>query len=132
MAEFRSLFRCYDPRFLVEIIVLFVAYAAATMISARFDPGSSARIACGVAAASALAAIILGMILRIRRLDELQRQIQFEATGIAFGASIALITGAGILHRAGAIAAVDWGLWAWPLMFVSWSFALAAVQRRYA
>jgi hypothetical protein len=78
-----------------------------------------------IGAALAVWAIVRG----IRRLDELQRRIQFEALSFAFAGTAFLTFGWGFLENAGQPRFPTFGVW--PLMAVLWIIGLAIARRRY-
>ncbi len=64
-----------------------------------------------------------------RRLDELQRRVQFEALSFAFAGTAFLTFGWGFLELAGYPRLPAFGIW--PLMAVLWVAGLAVARRRY-
>ena len=66
---------------------------------------------------------------QMRRLDELQRRIQFEALAISFGATALLTFSYGFLENAGFphISLI----WILPLMVALWGVSLAVSSLRY-
>ncbi len=131
MAELRSYFACYDPRFVLWALAAAVVVVVAAVAGRAFDPATPARLALAAVQAATLGGLILAIVLRVRHLDELQRRIQFESLGIAFAVSCAAIQGWGFFENAG-LPGVDWGRWAWPFMVAIWGVALLVVRRRYA
>lgn len=130
MSDDGKLFSCYDPKFLAWALVAALATVAMTIAAKRLEPTSTARILLAVGQAAALGSVIVAMVVRLRRLDELQRQIQQESITYAFGIGLAAIVGWEFFERAG-LPRVDWGTWAWPMMTVLWGGALLVVRRRY-
>ena len=64
-----------------------------------------------------------------RRLDELQRRVQFEALSFAFAGTAFLTFGWGFLELAGYPRLPAFGIW--PLMATLWVVGLAVARRRY-
>lgn len=130
MSDIRAYFRCYDPRFLGWTIVAAVVLVAAAAASKAFEPATVPRVALAGVQAIALGAVIVAIVVRMRRLDELQRRIQFESLALAFAISCASIAGWGFFDKAG-LPSIDWGLWAWPFMVLVWVASLLFVRKRY-
>lgn len=66
---------------------------------------------------------------QMRRLDEMQLRIQFEALGFAFAASAMLSFSYGFLENVG-FPHLSW-LMVWPLMGLMWIIGLGVARRRY-
>ena len=64
-----------------------------------------------------------------RRLDELQRRVQFEALSFAFAGTAFLTFGWGFLELVGYPRLPAFGIW--PLMGALWVAGLAVARRRY-
>jgi hypothetical protein len=64
-----------------------------------------------------------------RRLDELQRRVQFEALSFAFAGTAFFTFGWGFLEIAGYPRLPAFGIW--PLMAALWVAGLAIARRRY-
>lgn len=70
----------------------------------------------------------------VRSLDELQRQIQFEALLIQFWITALSVMAYGVLAEKGVVPnppVGDLWPWIWLLLFLSWSVGQAIVRRRY-
>lgn len=65
----------------------------------------------------------------LRRMDELQRRIQFEAIGFSFGVTLVVAGAAGFLENAG-LPRLSW-IYVVPLMIWLWGIGLALATRRY-
>ena len=65
----------------------------------------------------------------MRRIDEMQRRIQFEALAFGFGSSSILTFSYGFLENVG-FPHISW-LWVWPLMIALWGIGGAIAARRY-
>jgi hypothetical protein len=63
------------------------------------------------------------------RMDELERRIQLEAIGFAFGVTLVVVMTAGFLENAG-VPRVS-GIWIGPLMIALWGIGAALASRRY-
>jgi hypothetical protein len=63
------------------------------------------------------------------RMDELERRIQLEAIGFAFGVTLVVVMTAGFLENAG-VPRVS-GIWIGPLMIALWGVGAALASRRY-
>jgi hypothetical protein len=75
--------------------------------------------------------VACGLLLRQqRRLDELARRIQLEASGFAFGGAALLSFGYGFLEGL-AYPRLSM-LWVWPVMGVLWVVGGLLARRRYA
>ncbi len=68
----------------------------------------------------------------LRRVDELQRRIQFEALGFAFAATVIVAMAADLLEQAGIVPVIHWG-WAglWTAMALLWAAGNIISSRRY-
>lgn len=66
---------------------------------------------------------------QLRRLDEMQLRIQFEALGFAFAASALLTFSYGFMENIGA-PHLPW-LWVWPIMGMMWIVGLMIAKKRY-
>jgi hypothetical protein len=65
----------------------------------------------------------------MRRLDELQRRIQFEAIGFAFAGTAVLTFSYGFLEGLGYPRLSMFAVW--PVLAVLWAIGLALARRRY-
>ncbi|CAD5248446.1 MULTISPECIES: hypothetical protein [Halomonadaceae] len=66
---------------------------------------------------------------QLRRLDEMQLRIQFEALGFAFAASALFTFSYGFMENIGA-PHLPW-LWVWPVMAMMWIVGLMIAKKRY-
>ncbi len=68
----------------------------------------------------------------LRRVDELQRRIQFEALGFAFAATVIVAMAADLLEQARIVPVIHWG-WAglWTAMALLWAAGNIVATRRY-
>ncbi len=126
----RKLFRCYNPRFLAMALAAAVLTLAAAYFARGLERGSPARIALAVFQGIAMGGVMVGSVLVIRRLDELQQRIHHEALALAFAVTGALVTASGFLDKAG-LPQIRWGQWVWPIMVGLWAVGLVVAGRRY-
>ena len=92
-----------------------------------FTPGWQAAIALTPMLACLAAAWVI--LREIRRMDELQRRIQFEALGFAFAITALATFSYGFLEGLGWPRLSMFGVW--PLMGGLWVVRLAMARRRY-
>lgn len=85
-----------------------------------------------VAVAPAIPTIfaLLALVRFLGRMDELQRRIQLEALGFAFGATAILTFAYGFLENAG-LPQLSY-IWILPAMVALWGLGAAVAARRYA
>jgi hypothetical protein len=72
---------------------------------------------------------ILAFLRLMRKMDELQRRIQLEAIGFAFGTTMLITITMGFLENAG-LPRMSW-IWVTPLMIALWSLGRLAANRHY-
>ena len=126
----RNPFRCFDAGYLRNTAALALVVVLLAYVGHGFVRGSAPRLVIGVAQALLMAWLVVYSVGRIRTLDEFLQRLHLEAIAIAFTITGALIAAYGVLEHAGA-PAIEWGLWAWPLMALLWAGAAAIRGRHY-
>lgn len=126
----RNPWGCYDARFLALGLVVAAITLAAAWVGRGFPRGSGVRFALAFVQGGAIAFLIVAMMRSLRRLDELQQKIHFEALAFSFAGTGALVTGYGFLAKAG-LPDLDWGALVWPLMTLLWMVGVMIARRRY-
>jgi predicted membrane channel-forming protein YqfA (hemolysin III family) len=120
-------------RYLVELSATVGAYAALLALSLTLltHHAAPASWAAPVALAPMLpgAAICWVIIRQLRRIDEMQRRIQFEAIAIAFAATAITTFSYGFLENIGYPKLSMFAVW--PLMGIFWVAGLFACRARY-
>lgn len=120
-------------RGLLPLLVGFATYAAMLIVSQRLLPGgiesqpASILIALGPMLP---AAFICGVVIRsIRRLDEMQRKLQFEALALSFAGTALITFGYGFLEGAGFPKLSMFAVW--PLMAAIWFVGVMIGRLRF-
>src|SRR5262245_3807972 len=107
-------FRCFDS----HIITLSLSSAAAIilleLLRKHLGNGSALELPIAVFQTAAYAMIVIELLRSIRSVDELERQIHYEAITIAAGGVLVVIGSWGFFSHSG-LPAVDWQLAAFPL-----------------
>jgi hypothetical protein len=111
-------------------LIAAVAIVVLALIGKRFPDGSVARILIGVAETIAFGFVIVSMLVRIRRLDELYQRIHLIAIAAAFGLGGLVLTAIEFLSQAG-VHVPPLGLWLWFFMVIVWGLGVVVVSRRY-
>lgn len=91
--------------------------------------GVATRIAISVAPVVPCLLVCWAVVRQMRRMDELQLRIQFEALGFAFAASALLTFSYGFLENVGLPKLSLFVVW--PLMAAMWMLGLLIASRRY-
>ncbi len=73
--------------------------------------------------------VLVAVLRQLRRMDELQRQIQFEALAFAFAGTALLTFGYGFVENVG-LPHISW-FWVWPIMAILWIIGTVLATRRY-
>lgn len=106
-----------------------VMLASAITLAHQQDAGLAVRAAITLAPMIPAGFMCWAVVRQLRRLDEMQLRIQFEALGFAFAASALLTFSYGFMENIGA-PHLPW-LWVWPVMAVMWIIGLRIARRRY-
>lgn len=121
---------CYSPRFMAFALGCALLVIGAALLARSFERGSAARLALAGVQGLATGAVIVGSVLRLRRLDEMQQRVQLEALAMAFAGTGVLGTAYGFLVNAG-LPDIEWGALVWPVMVGLWAIGLLFANRRY-
>lgn len=119
-------------RYYLELTITLVLYTVLLMASLawlRTHPTSSWRSV--IALMPMLPALFMPVVVvrYLRRIDELQRQIQLEALGFAFAGTAVITFGYGFLEGVGFPRASAFTVW--PIMAVLWVIGGFLSRRRY-
>jgi hypothetical protein len=99
----------------------------ASLILRRTDLGSTARIAIALMPLPGNIALIVVVLRGIRKLDEFQKRIHFEAVTVAFLSTGVAVFVYGYLQKAQAVGPLNMGLvWAFMLIFYALGYVIAA------
>jgi hypothetical protein len=88
------------------------------------------RVLLAVISIPALVAMIVYGLRVLRRMDELERRIQLEALGCAFGVLGLLLVVYGQVQTAFKLTPEPWTI-VWPMMYVIYASCLMLTRRRY-
>ena len=121
-------------QYLIEFLSAMAAYVVILIIALTIinNSPSTAWWRVPLALAPVIPAIfaIIAYIRAIRRMDELQRRIQFEGIAFSFGVVGILTFSYGFLENVG-FPHLSY-LWVFPFMIATWSIGLAITARRYS
>ncbi len=121
-------------RYLWELGISLGAYAVALVASlyllADGRTGASLRPVLSLLPMIPALAICWAVVRQLRRMDELQRKIQFEALGLAFAATAIATFSYGFLENVGFPRISMFAVW--PLMAGFWIIGGIVSRRRYA
>ncbi|HTX64606.1 MAG TPA: hypothetical protein VMD31_02465 [Opitutaceae bacterium] len=123
--------RAWMPCLLWGLAAGFAA-AAATVLFVLLKLSLLARVALIVLPLVFCLGYILCVVRMLRRVDELQRRIQFEAIGFAFAATVVLAMTVDLLEQAHILPSIHWG-WATlaGAMGLLWALGNVIAARRY-
>jgi hypothetical protein len=128
MATMNSAARSY----LKEFGGAMIAYAIVLPISISLieaHPHAPWRIPVALAPVVPAALALWAFVRWVRRADELQRRIQFEALAVAFGATGLLTFSYGFLENVG-FPQLSF-IWVFPFMIALWGLTVAVTSYRY-
>ncbi len=116
--------REFGGAMIAYVIVLPISIA---LIEAH--PHAAWRVPVALAPMIPAAFALWAFVRQVRRMDELQRQIQFEALAASFGATALLTFSYGFLENVGFPHLSL--IWVLPLMVALWGMSLTITSRRY-
>jgi len=117
--------------FLLVVLLAAAIDAGAFWVLGRIELGNVARIAVALTPLPADIALIVLVLRRIRRLDEFQKRVHFEAVTVAFLSTGVAVFVYGYLERAHAVGPLNAGLvWAFMLLFYALGYLIAASHYR--
>ncbi|WP_193171621.1 hypothetical protein [Nisaea nitritireducens] len=120
-------------RYLIELGATFAAYVVALLVSngllTALEPDHALRPFIALLPMLPAAAVCWSVIRQVRRVDEMQRMIQFEALAIAFAATALSTFSYGFLESVGFPKLSMFAVW--PLMAGFWIVGGVIARRRY-
>lgn len=115
-----------------EFGLAMVTYAATLVLSIvliNAAPTAPWRYAVALLPMIPAVGVLVAVLRQLRRMDELQRQIQFEALAFAFAGTALITFGYGFVENVG-LPHLSW-FFVWPIMAVLWVIGSAIAARRY-
>lgn len=115
-----------------EFGLAMLAYAATLVLSIvliNAAPTAPWRYAVALLPMIPAVGVLVAVLRQLRRMDELQRQIQFEALAFAFAGTALITFGYGFVENVG-LPHLSW-FFVWPIMAVLWVIGSAIAARRY-
>jgi len=121
-------------KYLIEFTIAMTCYVALLLLSMfclkGMDSSSFFRTPIALLPMIPAVAMCWVVIRQLRRMDELQRKIQFEALSWAFGLTAVTTFSYGFLENIG-FPKLSYFL-VWPVMAAFWIIALIASKKRYS
>ena len=121
-----------DRKYLLEFGCALLGYLIITHFSILFlkgNPDSSWRIPIALTPIIPLVFALIAVLRGIRRMDEMQSRINFEAVTFAFCTAILVSISYGFLENVG-FPSVNW-IWGGVGMIALWGIGLMFARRRY-
>lgn len=120
----------YLKEFLGAMALYLGLLAASLILLTQFaDAGPWVRIPLALMPIVPCGLMCWVVVREMRRIDELQLRIQFEALGFAFAATALSTFSYGFMQSVG-LPQISW-LMIWPLMGAMWIMGLVIARRRY-
>lgn len=122
-----------NHRYHIELFASMAFYAVLLVginwVDDRWHPEGRERIALALLPMLGCLAMLVVIVRGIRQLDELQRQIQFEAIAFAFAVTALGTFGWGFLEDAGLPHLRAFAVW--PVMAIAWVIGKLIANQRY-
>jgi hypothetical protein len=114
---------------LITVLSSLVIDLGASWALGRIELGSAARIAVALSPVPAKIAVIALILRAIRRLDEFQKRVHFEAVTVAFLSTGVAVIVYGYLQKADAAGPLNIGLvWTFMIFFYAIGYFIAKVH----
>ena len=123
-------FKCFDRGYLLRLVLASLGVFAIAFAAKAFERGTTGRIALVALEAVGMGYIIVETMRSLRRLDEMNLRIHFEAITVSFTVTAVVGTALMLLERAG-LPLRGWDEWLWAFMVLMWGIGVWVVQRRY-
>lgn len=123
-------FRCFDSRAIAVALGVAAWLLASAWLSRNLAPASTVRVLLALTQAGALAALVFVLRRSITQLDELVRQIHYQALAVAAAMMVTAIAGWAFLERAG-LPHIDWSIFAAPAFTLAWGIGVIQIARSY-
>ena len=123
-------FRCFDSRAILAALAVAAWFIVSAWLSRILSPASPLRIVLALSQAGALAALVLVLRRSITRLDELARQIHYQALAVVAAMMVTAIAGWAFLERAG-LPRIDWSTYTAPAFVLAWAIVVTLIAQRY-
>lgn len=115
---------------LVTVLASVVIDVVASRVLGNIQLGSAARIAVALSPAPAKIAVIALILQAIRRLDEFQKRVHFEALTVAFLSTGVAVIIYGYLQKADTVGPLNIGL-VWTFMIFFYAIGYFIAKRHY-
>ena len=115
---------------LVTLVLATAIDIAASLLLRRTDLGATARTAIALLPLPGNIALIALILRAIRRLDEFQKRVHFEAVTMAFLSTGVAVFVYGYLQKAHAVGPLDLG-WVWTFMLLFYAIGFFIAKRHY-
>jgi hypothetical protein len=115
---------------LVTLVLATAIDIGASLLLRRTDLGATARTAIALLPLPGNIALIALILRAIRRLDEFQKRVHFEAVTMAFLSTGVAVFGYGYLQKAHTVGPLDLG-WVWTVMLFFYAIGFFIAKRHY-
>ena len=123
-------FRCFDSRILFTSISSATAIILLALLRVHLGKDSGLELPIAILQTGAYAMIVITMLRSIGSVDELERQIHYEAITIAAAGVLIVLGSWGFFSHAG-LPALDWAPVSLPLFTFLWVGSVRWISRRY-
>jgi len=123
-------FRCFDTRVIVVSLAVAAWLVVSAWVSRVLGADSALRVLLALSQAGALAALVFVIRGSIIRLDELARQIHYQALAVVAAMLVTAIAGWAFLVRAG-LPPIDWSTYAAPVFVLAWAAGVILIARKF-
>ncbi len=122
--------RTYLVRFWSAMALYLALVGLQSYLFAHAGLSGLPRIAVSLLPVLPVAFIAYAVVENLRRLDELERKVQFEAMAIAFGITSVLSIAYGFLENGAGAPPINL-VWVWAVLGLSWLVCYLIVRRWY-
>lgn len=96
------------------------------------EPAGAVRVAVALLPLPFFFVLLLGLIIELRRMDEMHRRIQFEALAVAFPVTLVFVMTLALVEVARPLDPANFGFrHIWPFLVLAYLIGLALAVRRY-
>jgi len=123
-------FRCFDSRIIATSLSSAAAIILLALLRVHLGKDSGLELPIAVLQTGAFAMIVVAMLGSIQHVDELERQIHYEAITFATAGMLIVLGSWGFFSHTG-LPALDWAPLSLPLFTFLWVGSVRWISRRY-